>query len=90
MAETLGSLCRQAYHSKAETIPYTEDIQRLESLAPQEKKLSEEIVVLFIMQLKERNLRKIIFSSNKVYKREGNEINEITGTIGKIFSELYR
>ena len=31
---------------------------------------------------------KLTFSSNKVYKKEGNEILPITGNIGAVFSEL--
>jgi hypothetical protein len=33
---------------------------------------------------------RLVFSSNKVYKMEGNEISEISGNVGTVFSELAR
>ena len=88
MAETLGSLCDKLTIIKLKQF-HTGDIQRLESLAHQETQLCEEIDT-FIHDAINGKIpqEKLVFSSNKIYKREGNEINEITGSVSKIFSEL--
>jgi hypothetical protein len=88
MAETLGSLCDKITIVKLKQY-HTEDLNRLESLANQEKQLCEEIDN-FIYDVAEGKIsqERIVFSSNKVYKKEGNEIIQMTGSISKIFSEL--
>jgi hypothetical protein len=88
MAETLGSLCDKLTIVKLKQY-HTKDRKRLQSLSDQELQLREEIDTYIAMAVKgvipeER----LVFSSNKVYKMEGNEIGEISGDIGRVFSEL--
>lgn len=88
MVETLGSLCDKLTIVKLKQF-HTEDLNRLDSLAYQEKQLCEEIDTYAIDAVKgEIPPEKLTFSSNKVYKKEGNEILPITGNIGSVFSEL--
>jgi hypothetical protein len=88
MAETLGSLCDKLTIVKLKQY-HTRDVQRLESLDHQEKQLCEEIDT-FIQDSAKGMIpqERLVFSSNKIYKKKGNEIAEIIGTIGTIFSEL--
>jgi hypothetical protein len=88
MAETLGSLCDKLTIVKLKQY-HTQDSNRLESLAIQEKQLCEEINN-YIRDTIEGKIppEKLVFSSNKVYKKEGNEIHRISGSISRIFSEL--
>ncbi len=88
MAETLGSLCDKLTIVKLKQF-HTGDMQRLESLAHQETQLCEEIDTFICDAVKGKiPQERLVFSSNKIYKKKGNEINEITGTISTIFSEL--
>ena len=88
MAETLGSLCDKLTIVKLKQY-HTENLERLDSLANQEKQLCEEIDNYVHGAAKgEIPQEKLVFSSNKVYKKEGNKIIEITGSIGKVISEL--
>jgi hypothetical protein len=88
MAETLGSLCDKLTIVKLKQF-HTEDIQRLESLAHQETQLCEEIDTFIHCAVRGQiPNEKLIFSSNKIYKREGNEILPINGNVGSVFSEL--
>ncbi len=88
MAETLGSLCDKLTVVKLKQY-HADDPTRLESLALQENQLRDEInsyvsdAVSGVI-----SPEKLIFSSNKVYKKDGNEISEVTGSIGQIVSEL--
>jgi len=88
MADTLGSLCDKLTIVKLKQY-HTGDIQRLESLDHQEKQLCEEIDT-FIQDAAKGRIpqERLVFSSNKIYKKKGNEITELTGTISSIFSEL--
>jgi len=88
MAETLGMLCDKLTIVKLKQY-HTEDASRLESLDKQAKQLQHEIdeyisnaVSGFIP------LDRLTFKSNKVFKKEGNEVAEVTGKIGEIFYEL--
>ncbi len=88
MAETLGSLFDKLTVVKLKQY-HTDDSKRLESLALQEKQLRDEIdSYIFGAISGEIPPEKLIFSSNKVYKKEGNEINEVVGSIGQVVSEL--
>ena len=88
MAETLGSLCDKLTIVKLKQF-HTGNVQRLESLVHQETQLCDEIDTFIHDAIKGKiPQEKLVFSSNKIYKREGNEINEITGSVSKIFSEL--
>ena len=90
MAETLGSLCDKLTIVKLKQY-HTEDPKRLESLAHQELQLQEEIDTYIADAVRGViPAEKLVFSSNKVYKKEGNEIGEISGSLGTVFSELAR
>jgi hypothetical protein len=88
MAETLGSLCDKLTIIKLKQF-HTQDSTRLESLAHQEKQLCEEIDI-YIHDAAAGTIPpdRLVFSSNKVYKKEGNEIRQVSGSISMIFSEL--
>lgn len=88
MAETLGSLSDKLTIVKLKQF-HTEDEARLESLARQESQLQDEIDA-FIKAATSGQIpsEKLTFSANKVYKKEGNEIGEISGSLGEIFSLL--
>jgi len=88
MAETLGSLCDKLTIVKLKQF-HTEDINRLNSLYIQEKNLCEEIDC-FIADAVNGVIspEKLVFSANKVYKKEGNEIKAISGPISIVFAEL--
>lgn len=89
MAETLGSLCDKLTIVKLKQY-HSEDEQRLLSLEQQEKSLADEINAFLEKAVSgEIPLTKLSFSANKVYKKEGNEISELSSeSIGSIFSEL--
>lgn len=88
MAETLGSLCDKLTIVKLKQF-HNEDKNRLESLQQQEIQLTDEINQ-FVADAFAGNIpvEKLKFATNKVYKQQGNETREITGSIGSIFSEL--
>ena len=88
MAETLGSLCDKLTIVKLKQW-HSEDPQRLKSLANQEKLLQDEIdqyindaIAGYIPP------EKLTFASNKVFKQEGNQVAEVLGSIGGVFSQL--
>ena len=88
MSETLGMLCDKLTIVKLKQY-HSEDPIRLESLAQQEKMLQEEIDE-FVSRAASGEIipEKLVFASNKVFKKEGNAIRNITGTIGTVFSQL--
>ncbi|MFZ9388610.1 MAG: hypothetical protein ACO25B_12090 [Chitinophagaceae bacterium] len=90
MAETLGSLCDKLTIVKLKQY-HTEDASRLESLARQEDQLRREIDA-FIGDAVTGHIPadRLSFSANKVYKQEGNETRDISGSIGEVFAELAR
>lgn len=88
MAETLGTLGDKLTTVKLKQY-YTEDKERLESLARQEKQLQDEIDELVVGAVSGRiPLEKLTFSANKVYKKEGNEIPQVKGSVGELFAKL--
>jgi hypothetical protein len=88
MAETLGSLCDKLTIVKLKQY-HTKDIVRLESLGKQELSLQNEINEFIKSALNGTTpIDKLTFSSNKVYKKEGNEIQDIKGSIGVVFGKL--
>jgi hypothetical protein len=88
MAETLGSLCDKLTIVKLKEY-HTEDHTKLQSLQLQEKKLKDEINDFVSDAVKGLiPLENLTYSSNKVYKKEGNETRDITGNIGEVFAEL--
>lgn len=88
MAETLGSLCDKLTIVKLKEFHSTEP-ERLNSLRVQEVQLKEEIDQ-FIKDAISGSIPpdRLRFSSNKVYKMEGNETRELTGSMAEIFAEL--
>ncbi|HBK98557.1 MAG TPA: hypothetical protein DD001_15165 [Microcoleaceae bacterium UBA10368] len=87
MAETLGSLCDKLTIVKLKQWHSEDD--RLKSLAAQEKQLQEEINEFISAAIAGQiPSDRLTFASNKVYKKEGNYVPDIGGSIGEIFSEL--
>lgn len=88
MAETLGSLCDKLTIVKLKQY-HSEDKERLKSLEEQQHSLQleiDEFVSDAINGLVPIN--KLTFKANKVFKKEGNEIEDIKGTIGNVLSKL--
>lgn len=88
MAETLGSLCDKLTIVKLKRW-HTEDAERLESLAAQEKQLQDEIDEFIRAAVAgEIPLERLTFAANKVYKKEGNTLRDFQGNMGEIFAAL--
>jgi len=88
MAETLGSLCDKLSIVKLKQF-HSEDPERLKSLSLQEKQLQEEINQYLVDGLSGRiPLEKLTFAQNKVYKKEGNVVAEVSGSFGEICGQL--
>lgn len=88
MAETLGSLCDKLTIVQLKTW-HTDDAQRLQSLSIQSSQLQQEINAFVAGALSgDIPLEKLTFAANKVYKKQGNEIAEVSGKIGGVFAEL--
>ena len=88
MAETLGSLCDKLTVVKLKQWHNEDDARKL-SLDGQEKQLKNEIDE-FIASAISGNIpvEKLSFASNKVYKKEGNVVEDVMGSVGEVFSEL--
>jgi len=88
MAETLGSLCDKLTIVKLKQW-HSEDSERLQSLATQERQLQEEISEYVAAAVSRQiPLERLTFAANKVYKKEGNATSDVRGTIGQVFSRL--
>lgn len=88
MAETLGTLSDKLTIVKLKQY-HTEDGERLQSLTRQEAQLQTEINEFIAAATSGRiPPEKLTFSANKIYKKDGNEIQEIRGSLGEIFSLL--
>ena len=88
MAETLGTLSDKLTIVKLKQF-HTEDEERLKSLKQQENQLQNEIDELVKDAVNGKiPPDKLTFSSNKVYKKEGNETQNLTGSIGQVFGIL--
>ena len=88
MAETLGMLCDKLTIVKLKQY-HTEDPTRLKNLDIQSSQLQLEIddYIFDAISGKIPNDR-LLFDSNKVYKKEGNEVKDIVGEIGEVFYQL--
>ncbi len=88
MAETLGMLCDKLTIVKLKQY-HTEDATRLESLNKQAHDLQQEIDTYFLDAV-HGNIpaNKLTFEANKVFKKEGNDIKEVTGNIAEVFYQL--
>ncbi|MEI8129013.1 MAG: hypothetical protein WCG95_05285 [bacterium] len=88
MAETLGSLCDKLTIIKLKQF-HSLDEKKLNSLCTQEEQLKLEMNCFLDDAISgiipNENLS---FSSNKVFKEEGNNVRCIEGTIGSVFAEL--
>ena len=88
MAETLGTLA-----DKLTTVQlklwHTDDPERTRSLEVQQKQLQDEINEFVAAALAgEVPIEKLTFAANKVYKKEGNLVPKLQGTIGEMFAQL--
>ncbi|PCJ01422.1 MAG: hypothetical protein COB15_00425 [Flavobacteriales bacterium] len=89
MAETLGMLCDKLTIVKLKQYHSEGNLKRLTSLNKQATQLQEEIDDYVKDALNGLiPLDKITFESNKVFKKEGNEVADIVGGIGEIFYQL--
>ena len=88
MAETLGTLCDKLVTVKLKQW-HSEDPERLRALAAQEAQLREEIDE-FVSAAIAGDIppARLTFAANKVYKKEGNDIADIRGSVGEIFAQL--
>lgn len=88
MAETLGMLCDKLTIVKLKQY-HTEDEQRLLSLNNQATQLQNEID-RYVADAIVGNIAsdKLTFAANKVFKQQGNEVADVTGAIGALFSQL--
>ena len=88
MSDTLGSLCDKLTIVKLKQW-HSEDSERLNSLAIQEKQLQLEINEFVKDAIAgEIPIEKLVFSANKVFKKEGNYVPDVIGNIGEVFSQL--
>jgi len=88
MAETLGSLCDKLTIVKLKQW-HSEDSKRLSSLAIQEQQLQLEINEFLEGAIEgEIPIERLVFSSNKVFKKDGNDVPDVIGNIGEVFSQL--
>lgn len=88
MAETLGSLCDKLTVVKLKQF-HSEDHERLRSLALQEQQLHEEMNEFIAAAISGHiPIERLTFDANKVYKKEGNPVPEVSGSIGQVFSQL--
>lgn len=88
MAETLGSLCDKLTIIKLKQF-HTDDKKKLIYLTHQEEQLIDEMNC-FVKNVVSGDIpiEKLVFSSCKIYKRKGNKIARIKGSIGAIVSTL--
>jgi len=88
MAETLGTLCDKLTTVKLK-LWHTDDPARLESLAAQEKQLNQEINELVSAAISgEIPPERLTFAANKVYKKDGNTVPDVRGSMGEISAQL--
>ena len=88
MAETLGSLCDKLTTVKLKRM-YTDDPDRLRSLTGQERQLQQEIDEFIGAAISgDIPLERLTFASNKVYKKDGNVVPEMRGSLGETFAQL--
>ncbi len=88
MAETLGMLCDKLTIVKLKQY-HTEDKERLASLEKQSFQLQEEINE-YIKEAIQGNIpaERMTFDANKVFKKEGNVVEEVKGNFGEVMYQL--
>lgn len=88
MAETLGTLADKLTTVKLK-LWHTDDAGRIASLKVQERQLAEEINEFVGAAISgDIPIDKLTFAANKVYKKEGNDVSNFSGSVGEIFSKL--
>lgn len=88
MAETLGSLCDKLTIVKLKQW-HSEDQTKLGVLNLQEKQLQNEINEFVVDAVTGKiPLCRLTFSSNKIFKQEGNFVPDMKGSISEVFSNL--
>ena len=88
MAETLGMLCDKLTIVKLKQYHTTDEL-RLQSLDSQASQLQTEIDEYFADAISGNiPISRLTFASNKVFKKEGNDVGEVVGKIGEIFYQL--
>src|SRR4051812_10251795 len=88
MAGTLGTLCDKPPILKLKQW-HSDEPARLESLKAQEEQLRGEIDGFVSAAVSgEIPASRLTFAANKVYKREGNAVARVEGTIGQAFGQL--
>ncbi len=88
MAETLGMLCDKLTIVKLKQY-HTSDSSKLSSLDKQAAQLKEEIDQYISKAIRGKiPFERLTFDSNKVFKEEGNESNEVLGNFGAIIYQL--
>ena len=88
MAETLGMLCDKLTIVKLKEF-HTEDAFRLESLRKQAIQLQQEIDEYVALAISGTiPVEHLSFAANKVFKQQGNDVAEVSGKIGEVFSQL--
>ncbi len=88
MAETLGMLCDKLTIVKLKEY-HTEDEVKLKSLQQQSLQLQQEIDE-YISDAVNGYLpaERMTFAANKVFKKDGNEVQEVKGNFGEVFYQL--
>jgi hypothetical protein len=88
MAETLGMLCDKLTIVKLKQY-HTEDKDRLASLEKQSFQLKEEINEYIKDAVQGKILpERLSFDANKVFKIEGNVVEDVTGNFGEVMYQL--
>lgn len=88
MAETLGSLCDKLTIVKLKQW-HSEDPERQKSLASQQQQLQEEIDEFIGDAISGRiPSARLTFAANKVYRKEGNSVPEVSGSLATVISRL--
>jgi hypothetical protein len=88
MAETLGMLCDKLTIVKLKQY-HTEDIDRLASLDLQASQLQQEIDEYISDAISGRiDTALMRFAANKVFKKDGNQVAEVSGHFGEVFYQL--
>src|SRR5258707_6680433 len=88
MAETLGSLCDKLTIVKLKQW-HAEDQTKLRSLSAQETQLREELDEYIAAAINGNILPdRLTFAANKVYKKDGNVVPDVSGNFGEVFARL--
>src|ERR1041384_5978681 len=88
MAERLGTLCDKLATVKLK-IWHSQDPERLNNLRQQENQLQQEIDEFVGAAISgDIPIERLTFAANKVYKKNGNVVPVVEGSLGKVFAQL--